>query len=75
MTWMIIGLTTAGLLVLGCLAVLAYREVVALARALQRSAERIAGAGREVELAAEAVARKGGELAFTGPSPSIQASN
>ncbi|MEZ0067490.1 hypothetical protein ABIA32_003503 [Streptacidiphilus sp. MAP12-20] len=75
MTWMIIGLTTAGLLVLGCLAVLAYREVLALARALQRGADRIGRAGREVEVAAEGVARLGGELAFTGASPSIQAPN
>jgi hypothetical protein len=73
--WMIVGLTTAGLLVLGGLAVLAYREVVALGRALNRSAERLARAGAEVERTAEAVARQGGELAFTATSPSIQAPN
>jgi hypothetical protein len=73
--WIIVGLTTAGLLVLGALAVLAYREVVALARALQRSAARVAKSGEDVERAAEAVARRGGATLLTTAAPSIQAPN
>lgn len=72
---MIVGLTTAGLLVLGLLAVLAYREVVLLSRALSRSAARLARAGAEVEREAEGLARHGGELAFTGLAPSVQGTN
>jgi hypothetical protein len=72
---MIVGLSTAGLLVLGFLAVLAYREVVLLGRALSRSAERLARAGAEVEREAETLARHGGELAFTGVTPSVQGTN
>ncbi|WP_052438846.1 hypothetical protein [Streptacidiphilus jiangxiensis] len=75
MIWMIVGLTTAGLLVLGFFAVLAYREVVLLGRALTRSAERVARAGAEVERAADALARHGGEFAFTAVSPSVQGTN
>lgn len=72
---MIVGLTTAGLLVLGFFAVLAYREVVLLGRALARSAERLGRAGTEVEREAETLARHGGELAFTGVPPSVQGTN
>lgn len=72
---MIVGLTTAGLLVLGLLAVLAYREVVRLGRALSRSAARLARAGAEVEREAEGLARHGGELAFTAAAPSVQGPN
>jgi hypothetical protein len=72
---MIVGLTTAGLLVLGFFAVLAYREVVLLGRALSRGAERLARSGAEVEREAELLARHGGELAFTAVSPSVQGTN
>jgi hypothetical protein len=72
---MIVGLTTAGLLVLGIFAVLAYREVVLLGRALSRGAERLARAGAEVEREADLLARQGGELAFTAVTPSVQGTN
>ncbi|WP_042418799.1 hypothetical protein [Streptacidiphilus anmyonensis] len=75
MIWMIVGLTTTGLMVLGILAVLAYREVVLLSRALSRSAERLARAGAEVEREADVLARHGGALAFTAASPSVQGTN
>ncbi|WP_370071888.1 hypothetical protein [Streptacidiphilus sp. MAP5-3] len=75
MVWIIVGLTTAGLLVLGALSVLAYREVAALARALSRSSERLSKAGADVERAAEAVARSGGAALLTTRAPSIQAPN
>jgi hypothetical protein len=72
---MIVGLTTAGLMVLGFLAVLAYREVVRLGRAVTRGAERVARAGTEVEREAERLARHGGELAFTAATPPVQGGN
>ncbi|MBF9068524.1 hypothetical protein [Streptacidiphilus fuscans] len=75
MVWIIVGLTTAGLLVLGGLAVLAYREVVVLAKALARSAERLAQAGADVERAADGVARSGGAALVATRAPSIQAPN
>ncbi|MEY9875319.1 hypothetical protein ABH931_004820 [Streptacidiphilus sp. MAP12-33] len=75
MTWLLVGLSTAGLLVLGFSAVLAYREVVLLGRALARSAERLGRSGAEVERAADALARHGGEAAFTAVSPSVQGTN
>ncbi len=73
--WMIVGLTTVGLMVLGICAVLAYREVVLLGRALSRSAERVARAGAEVEREAEVLSRHGGGLAFTAVTPSVQGTN
>lgn len=73
--WIIVGLTTVGLLLLGFLAVLAYREVIVLARALSRAAARLAVAGADVEASAEALARAGGATVFTASTPSLQAPN
>lgn len=72
---MIVGLTTAGVVVLGFVAVLAYRQVVLLGRALSRGAQRLARAGAEVEREAGLLARSGAGLAFTGAPPYVQGTN
>ena len=75
MPWMIIaavGLATAGLLVLGGLAVRVYREVLVLSRELDAGARRISGAVRSLEFAAEPVARRAGEAAPKDRSPFIR---
>jgi len=57
-----VSLSTAGLLVLGCCALLVYRQVLALSRELDAGARRISGAARDLEQAAGPVARYAGEL-------------
>ena len=58
-----VGLSTAGLLVLGWAAVLVYRQVVALSRELDAGARRLSAAARNLEQAGGPVARRAGETA------------
>ncbi|WP_037571006.1 hypothetical protein [Phaeacidiphilus oryzae] len=64
MPWLIEGevaLATAGFLVLGCLGVRVYRDVVRLSRALDSGARRLSLAAGALEAAAEPLARATGE--------------
>jgi hypothetical protein len=72
MPWVIVsvvGLATAGLLVLGWLAVRVYVEVARLSRELDAGARRIAQAASALERAAEPVARRAGALGHSEPEP------
>jgi len=72
MPWVIVcvvGLATAGLLVLGRLALRVYAEVGRLARELDASGRRISQAAGAVERAAEPVARRAGDLLLGEPGP------
>ncbi|QMU69056.1 hypothetical protein [Streptacidiphilus sp. P02-A3a] len=72
MPWVIVcvvGLSAVGLLVLGLLAVRVYAEVGRLARELDAAGRRVGHAAGAVERAAEAVARRAGELALGEPGP------
>ena len=72
MPWVIVsvvGLSAAGLLVLGRLAVLVYAEVGRLARELDSAGRRISQAAGALERAAEPVARRAGELVHGEPEP------
>jgi|GEM_PF-3311941 len=63
--WVIEGavaLATAGLLVLGVLAVRVYRDVTQLSRELDAGARRMATAAGSLERAAEPLARRAGEV-------------
>lgn len=75
MSWMlvaVVGLSTAGLLVLGWCSLLVHRQVAALCRELDAGARRVAAAARDLEQAGTPVIRKAGEMApgrilpFTG---------
>lgn len=68
----VVGLVSAGLLVLGALAVRAFAEVRGLARTLERAGSRLARAGAEVERTAEPLVRAAGELAVRPPSGRAQ---
>ncbi|MFC1421211.1 hypothetical protein ACEZDE_31890 [Streptacidiphilus sp. N8-3] len=68
----VVGLSTAGLLVLGWCALLVYRQVLALSRELDAGALRVATAARSLEQAAEPVARRAGELLPGRSSPFTQ---
>ena len=72
MPWVIVsvaGLSTAGLLVLGWLAVRVYAEVSRLAGELDTAGRRISHAAAAVERAAEPVARRSGQLLLGEPGP------
>ncbi len=72
MPWLIFSvavLSTAGLLVLGALAVRVYREVLLLSRELDGSARRLSRSAAALEFAAEPVARRAGQLVLNEPGP------
>ena len=72
MPWVIfsvVGLATAGLLVLGWLSLRVYLEVARLARQLDAGARRITQAASGLERAAEPVARRAGSLGQGEPEP------
>ncbi|QMU76320.1 hypothetical protein GXW83_11780 [Streptacidiphilus sp. PB12-B1b] len=72
MPWVIVsvvGLSTAGLLVLGVLAVRVYAEAARLAGELDAAGRRISQAAVAVERAAEPVARRAGDLLLGEPGP------
>jgi hypothetical protein len=60
--YLYVGLSTAGLLVLGVLALRVYAEVRGLARQVGRSADRLRHASDDLRRAAEPLARGAGEL-------------
>jgi hypothetical protein len=72
MPWVIVcvvGLATAGLVVLGVLAVRVYAEVSRLAGELDAAGRRISSAASAVDRAAEPVARRAGDLLLGEPEP------
>ena len=72
MPWVIVcvvGLTTAGLLVLGWLAIRVYAQLGRLARELDLAGRRLGQEAGAVERAAEPVARRAGELVLGEPEP------
>ncbi|MGW3241261.1 hypothetical protein [Streptomyces sp. NPDC001070] len=60
--YLYVGLATAGLLVLGVLALRVYAEVRGLARQVGRSTDRLRHASDDLRRAAEPLARGAGEL-------------
>ncbi|MET9878174.1 hypothetical protein ABZZ36_26595 [Actinacidiphila glaucinigra] len=60
--YLYVGLATAGLLVLGVLALRVYAEVRGLARQVGRSGDRLLQASEDLRRAAEPLARGAGEL-------------
>jgi hypothetical protein len=73
MLWMIfatVGLSTAGLLVIGRSALLVHRQVLALSGELDEAARRLAGAARGLELASVPVARWSGAMSSGEAAPS-----
>ncbi|MDX2854405.1 hypothetical protein [Actinacidiphila glaucinigra] len=60
--YLYVGLATAGLLVLGFLAVRVYAEVRGLARQVGRSSDRLLHASEDLRRAAEPLVRGAGDL-------------